>query len=200
MKFFLLLVFFSVSLFARDNPFSDVVTTETFPVSTNIPKTLTRLKKEEFSLPDTARVLKKITIEYQNLDGSVHTLITGIDKTVDWHKPLILTHSHRSSSSKYFKERVKLPFIRFSTKGYKMKVSTKDKLIRHFMLPKPHRIVMDFKGTSHFLAKKFTQFSKPFKKIRLGNHNGFYRVVVELDGQYEYQEKSDNSGITLSVR
>ena len=114
--------------------------------------------------------------------------------------PLVLTHNKSTPSSDRYVQRVKLPFIKFSTKANNMRVETKDKLLRHFMLPHPHRIVLDFKGSSHFLAKKYTSLVKPFKKIRLGNHNGYYRVVIELDGQYEYQEKRDISGITLSVR
>ena len=200
MKFIFLSLMLLLSLSARDNPFADVITKETFPISTNIPKTLTDLKKESFRLPDSARVIKRVIIEYQNLDGSVDTLATTIDKRVDWHMPLYLTHSKTPAKGSTYKDNVQLPFIKFSTKANNMKVITKDRLLRHFMLPKPHRIVLDFKGTSRFLAKKFTAFSKPFKKVRLGNHDGYYRVVIELDGQYEYQEKRDNSGITLTVR
>lgn len=193
-----LILLFTLS--ARDNPFADVITKESFPVSTNIPKSLTDLKKESFRLPDTARVVKRVIIEYQNLDGSIDTLASTLDKRVDWHMPLHLTHRKAPTKGSSYQENVKLSFIKFSTKGNKMKVMTKDRLLRHFMLPKPYRIVLDFKGSTHFLAKKYTQFSKPFKKVRLGNHDGYYRVVVELDGQYEYQEKRDSSGITLSVR
>lgn len=200
MKLLFLSLALLLSLGARDNPFADVITKETFPVSTNIPKTLTDLKKESFRLPDSARVIKRVIIEYQNLDGSVDTLSTTLDKTIDWHMPLHLTHSKVPPRGSTYKDNVKLSFIKFSTKGNKMKVVTKDKLLRHFMLPKPHRIVLDFKGSSRVLSKKYTQFKKPFKKIRLGNHDGYYRVVIELDGQYEYKEKRDHSGITLSVR
>jgi hypothetical protein len=200
MKTLSVLLTLTLLLVARDNPFSDVVTTETFPVSTNIPKVVKDLRKESFRLPNSARVVKRVIIEYQNLDGSVQKQSTDIDKKVDWHMPLVLTHRKSASSADRFTQKVKLPFIKFSTKANKMRVATKDKLLRHFMLPHPHRIVLDFKGSSRFLSKKYTDLSRPFTKIRLGNHHGYYRVVVELDGQYEYQEKSDRSGITLSVR
>ena len=200
MKLLFLMLTLLLFLDARDNPFTEVISKEVFPISTNIPKSLKDLKKESFNLPSSARVIKRVIIEYQNLDGSVDTLSSALDKKVDWHMPLILTHKKAPPVGSHYKDRVKLSFIKFSTKANKMRVKTKDKLLRHFMLPKPHRIVLDFKGSSQFLSKKFTQFAKPFKRIRLGNHKGYYRVVVELDGKYEYQKKSDPSGITLSIR
>ncbi len=200
MKIFFILVTLMLSLIARDNPFSDVVTKESFPVSTNIPKQHQDLTLERFRLPNSARVVKKVIIEYQNLDGSIDKLSADIDKAVDWHMPLVLTHNKYIPESGRFVMAVKLPFIAFSTKAKSMKVETADQLLRHFMLPRPHRIVLDFKGSSKFLAKKYTKLTKPFSKIRLGNHSGYYRVVIELDGQYEYQEKRIKNGIILTVR
>jgi len=200
MRFLLLFVTLLLSLTARDNPFEDVITKEVFPISTNIPKTLTHLKRESLRLPDSARVIKRIMIEYQNLDGSIDTLSSTLDKKVDWHMPIVVTHQKAPSKANSYTEKLKLPSIKFATKANKMKLITKDKLLRHFMLVRPHRIVLDFKGSSQYLSKKYSKFSKPFKKVRLGNHDGYYRVVVELDGQYEYQEKSDKRGITLTIR
>ncbi len=200
MKYLMILFIFCLSLYARENPFADVISKAAFPVSTNMPKVKTDISRETYILPNTALVVKRVIIEYQNLDGSVQKLVKELDKKIDWHMPLNLSHTKAPDYTNRYKQKVKLPFISFATKANKMKVLTKDPLIRHFMLPKPHRIVLDFKGSSHFLAKKYSQFTKPFKRVRLGNHDGFYRVVVELDGQYEYQEKTDSHGITLSVR
>jgi len=200
MKFIFLLITFFFSLIARDNPFADVISNESFPISTNIPQTLTDLEYESFRLPNSARVLKRVIIEYQNLDGSVEKLSTTLDKKIDWHMPLVLKHRKAPAIGSRYKDKIKLSFIKFSTKAKQIKIKTKDKLIRHFMLVSPHRIVLDFKGSSHILSKSFGGFTKPFKKVRLGNHNGYYRVVVELDGQYEYQKQSKNSDIILSIR
>ena len=200
MKFIFLLITLLFSLIARDNPFTDVITDETFPVSTNIPKTLTDLQYESFRLPDSARILKRVIIEYQNLDGSIDTLSTTLNKNIDWHMPLVLKHRKAPTLGSTYQEKINLSFIKFWTKSKKMKIRTKDKLIRHFMLVHPHRIVLDFKGSSHILSKSFRGFTKPFKRVRLGNHKDYYRVVVELDGQYEYQKQSKHSDIILSIR
>ena len=38
-----------------------------------------------------------------------------------------------------------------------------------------------------------------FTKIRVGNHDGYYRVVVELDGYYRYKlaKQADGCLVTL---
>lgn len=200
MKFIFLLITLLFILDARDNPFTDVVSSESFPVSTNIPKKLNDLKQESFRLPNSARVVKRVIIEYQNLDGSIDRLATSLDKKVDWHMPLVLKHRKAPVQGSIYRDKIKLPFIKFSTKSNKMKLKTEDKLLRHFMLTRPHRIVLDFEGSIKILARSYKRFSKPFKKVRLGNHNGYYRVVVELDGQYEYQKQSYNSDIILTIR
>jgi hypothetical protein len=200
MKFIITLCLLTLSLFSRENPFSDVLAADAFPISTNVPTQLNDLQYETFRLPDSARVIKKVIIEYQNLDGSIKQLTTSLDKNVDWHMPIKLSHSKMPAKSSTFVRNVKLPFISFFTKKNQMKLSTDDKLIRHFMLSNPHRIVLDFKGSSRTLARKYNNFSSPFNQVRLGNHDGYYRVVVELDGQYEYQKKIDKHGLILSVK
>lgn len=199
-KFIKALLLLSLSLMARENPFSEVLSQESFPVSTNTPKTYSHLKNETFRLPDSARIVKKIIIEYQNLDGSIEKLSKKIDKKVDWHMPITLHHEQMKSQASRFVQRVKLPFISSLTRKNQMKLITKDRLIRHFMLPSPHRIVLDFKGSSKVLGRKYTNFTAPFTEIRMGNHDGYYRVVIELDGQYEYKKKEDKHGIILTVK
>ena len=200
MKFIMTLSFLILSLIARENPFSDILTEESFPISTNVPIQLHDLQYESFKLPDSARIIKKVIIEYQNLDGSIKQLSTTLDKKIDWHMPIKLSHSKMPSKGSLFIRNVKLPFMSFFTKKNQMKLSTSDKLIRHFMLPSPHRIVLDFKGSSQTLARKYSNFSSPFNQVRLGNHKGYYRVVVELDGQYEYHKKINKHGLTLTVK
>ena len=131
MKFIFLLITLLFSLVARDNPFADVISNEAFPISTNIPKTLTDLRHESFRLPDSARILKRVIIEYQNLDGSVDTIATTLNKKIDWHMPLVLKHQKAPAVGSTYKVKINLPFIKFSTKSHKMKLKTKDKLIRH---------------------------------------------------------------------
>ena len=39
----------------------------------------------------------------------------------------------------------------------------------------------------------------PFSKIRMGNHDGYYRVVIELDGQYRYKLETQERDYTIVV-
>ncbi len=38
-----------------------------------------------------------------------------------------------------------------------------------------------------------------FTKVRVGNHNGYYRVVVELDGYYRYKLKKQSDGCLITL-
>jgi hypothetical protein len=59
---------------------------------------------------------------------------------------------------------------------------------------------MDFKRVTDFRSKSKTLSNAPYKTIRLGNHDGYYRAVIELDGQYQYTiDKNEKGKITLSV-
>lgn len=200
MRFILLLTLFFFSSVARDNPFSDFVTQEAFPVSTNNPETLSDLKKEEIRLPNSARIVKRVIIEYQNLDGSIEQLTTELNKNVDWHMPIVVTHSKKPAKGSYFTTNLKLPFMTFLSKQKSLKLLTKDTLIRHFMIPNPHRIVLDMKGSSGVRSRRYTNFKPPFQEVRIGNHKEYYRVVIELDGQYEYSYKPRSDGMILRVK
>ena len=105
MKYLLIFFLSYLSIFARENPFADVISKAAFPVSTNIPKVQTDLRRETFKLPNTARVVKRVTIEYQNLDGSVERLVKELDKKVDWHMPLKLSHAKSTDYSQRYQQK-----------------------------------------------------------------------------------------------
>jgi hypothetical protein len=67
------------------------------------------------------------------------------------------------------------------------------------MMIKPHRIIMDFKRITDFRSKKKELKDAPYSAIRLGNHDGYYRVVIELDGQYRYSVTPQESALKLDV-
>ncbi|MDP2894442.1 MAG: AMIN domain-containing protein, partial [Sulfurimonas sp.] len=39
-----------------------------------------------------------------------------------------------------------------------------------------------------------------FKDVRIGNHDGYYRVVVELDGYYRYDFKKISNGYQIELK
>ncbi len=81
-----------------------------------------------------------------------------------------------------------------------LKIVTNDKIIRNFLLVKPHRIVIDFKKDTSL--KSYIKENKDgiFCKVRVGNHSGYYRAVVELDGQYKYNMKKVSDGYIFNLR
>jgi len=212
---FVISIFF-LSLNARENPFFNPKG-ETVPVTSNQDTSLSPLKQASLSLPSTARVVESVTIKYKNLDGSQDSKSISLNNSIDWHLPLFVSQSYQSADdipSKTKKRRqaktkvvpktadkklLHLKFISFDANAKTLKVSTKDAMLRDFLLVKPHRIVFDLKRDIDIrsYSKKFSQ--SIFTKIRIGNHKGYYRVVVELDGYYSYKLHHTNGQYTFEL-
>ena len=73
-------------------------------------------------------------------------------------------------------------------------LKTKDKLIRQFMLTKPYRLVIDFDRDQYIKHKTQSLFDTFFTRMVMGNHNGFYRIVLYLDNYYDYKITEDKKG------
>lgn len=210
MRIFTLFLLLGVLCFARDNPFVPV---ENIAKFTQTAKKEKYFQKADFTLPDSARILKKVDVYYQNLDGSVARKVVNIDKKIDWHDEFVLgykkatsmpvattkTNAPASSPQSGIKSFSYKGFITFKVGKNRIKIITKDSKIRDFMVDKPYKIVVDFKRDTNFLTKSFKVDMPPFVKIVLGNHNKYYRAAIELDGQYIYniQKKKGEYIITL---
>jgi hypothetical protein len=216
LKFFLLFTLLLTSLLdARENPFFPVDSAQDIPVTSNQIQNIPPLKRVSIELPSTARVLESVTIKYKNLDGSIATKTTELEHSVDWHLPLFVSQNYctqetkvptkssvktKKSIAKRYTEILKLPFIRFDVLGKKLRVVTQDKLLRHFLLVKPHRIVCDFKRDTDIRSYvKDAPKGSLFKRIRIGTHKGYYRVVIELDGYYTYSMKKIAKGYLFTL-
>ncbi len=193
---------------ARENPFFSAEGSKGLPVSSNRPKDFEPLKRAAINLPDSARVLKEVTVQYQNLDGSLASTSISLDHSVDWHLPIFISQTF-STDKKVLKKKVTtnkttykmvadLDEAVFYQAGNSMRVKTTDRLIRHFMVTRPHRVVMDFEKDANFRSRSKDISDKPYKKIRMGNHDGYYRVVIELDGQYHYEIVSQEGAHLLT--
>jgi len=199
-KYLLLLFFIPLSLLSRENPFFPVNNAEDIPLTSNQVEQIPALKRATVKLPSTARILKSVTVEYKNLDGSISKKRVELNNAIDWHLPLFISQNYNISREnrevKNIKNRVKstykrvlsLPFIKFYENDKLLKIVTHDKMLRDFLLVKPHRIVCDFRRQTDIRSyvKKLPKSSR-FKKIRIGTHKGYYRVVIELDGYYQYK-------------
>jgi len=202
------ILFLYISLTARENPFFNT-NEANMPITSNQKIVLDPLKRVSLSLPSTAREIESITVKYKNLDGSISTKELKLNNTVDWHIPLFISQAYaplkeRATTLKkavrkdtQFKKLYTLAFISFYQSNTTLKVVAKAAMIRNFLLVHPHRIVFDMKQdlSVRSYIKKLRK-NKIFTKIRIGNHKGYYRVVVELDGYYAYTlHKNKNSYI-----
>jgi len=207
-----LLIVIPALLAARENPFFPATGIEELPVTSNMDEKHPPLQRAALTFPDSARIVKEITVTFQNLDGSLGRQTIDLDHTIDWHLPLFVSQSYDQTAAAG-RTAVKQPvetegpvkiadfgFIRFTQRGKTMQIDTAHPMQRHFTMVGPHRIVVDFKGDENFLTKTATPKEPPFTLIRVGNHDGYYRVVVELDGQYRVQVGKTPSGISLECR
>jgi hypothetical protein len=186
----ILFLLLTTLVFARENPFVPVVTNE----NNNI------IKKEMFSskkitLPNDARVIKSVIFKYQALNGSIKEIEYPINKAIDWHNPIIIS----TQKQKLPTEKFQILFLNLYIKNHRLFIQTQDKLIRNFILVKPFRYVIDFKANKNFLtySKKTNTF---IKNIVLGNHNGFYRVVLYLDGTYKTSIQKTEEGYLIEFK
>ena len=193
---------------ARENPFFPSEGEKDITISSNEDKSLSPLKRSTITLPTYARVIESVTINYKNLDGSQESKTLELGNSIDWHLPVFISQSYgpmaqtplKKVTKKKFKKIATTSVASFYSSGKTLQIKTNDKIIRNFLLVKPHRIVLDFdKDTS---LKSFVKtFPKNiFSKIRIGNHDKYYRVVIELDGYYRYRMKKTSLGYTFTLK
>ena len=189
LKIFLFLLF-PVFLLARINPFKPVIN----PQNTIIvkPKYFT---KQKIYPPKDARILKKIVFEYQTLSGDIKKQMVKINKNIDFHSPILISHLLRKFPLKEFD----FPNFKLFVKNKKLFIQTKDKLLRNFFLADPFRLVLDFKRNTNFLTITKTVKNSYIKKIAVGSHSGFYRIVIYFDAKYSYKTKKSPEGVIIEL-
>jgi len=187
----LILIIMNVILFARINPFEPVIT----PQNTIIVKQQ-YFKNAKVFLPKDARVLKKIIFIYQSLSGDIKEKQILINKNIDFHSPIVIFHKPQNFSIKEMKFD---SLFSLYIKNKKIFLKTKDKLIRNFFLIKPFRLVFDFKKNTDLLTIKRNIKSGIVKKVIVGNHNGYYRVVLYFDANYKYKITKTDEGIKIEL-
>lgn len=202
MKIFIF-IFLTISIFARTNPF--VPTQSTERVTSNKEDETEFFSKEQIFLPSTSRVLKKIIIVHQNMDGSIEEVSKDIDKRVDWHEPIEVfqkesDEAKRKYSYKFKKISIKdIDFINFELSKKALLVNTQDEITRQFTLTDPYRIVIDFKKDIRFFKKSLELKDSFFTKIAIGNHDKYYRVIIYLDSFYDYKIEKREKGYLIEL-
>jgi len=185
-------LFILTFLSARINPFEPVVKPQnTIVINPSY------FKKVKVILPSDARILKEIVFVYQSVSGDVKEKKVKINKHIDFHKPIFVSHTIQKYEIKKFNF---LNLFKMYIKDKKILIRTKDRLLRNFFLVKPFRIVLDFQKDADFLTIKKILKNFFIKKIIVGNHDGYYRVVIYFDAKYMYKLSKTNEGIKIDIR
>ncbi|EDZ63029.1 hypothetical protein SMGD1_1366 [Sulfurimonas gotlandica GD1] len=205
---------------ARENPFFPSKGEKDIPYTSNQVKPATPLKRSSITLPSSARMIKKVTIEYENLDATIEKKSIDLDNSIDWHLPIFVSQNYAQTETETktqdnvqkvdtepkknkiikYKEIASVKHAKFLSSDKTLKIITEDKIIRNFMLVKPHRIVVDFKRDTNLKSYEKENLKGVFCKVRVGNHSGYYRAVVELDGLYRYEMQKVSDGYTFKLR
>ncbi|MCF6339878.1 MAG: AMIN domain-containing protein [Sulfurimonas sp.] len=225
-KVLLISILLFTTINARENPFFAIMGEKDIPISSNKDRTKPPLKRATITLPSQARILQKVTIEFKNIDGSIESKSIELDNAVDWHLPIFISQSYstqvdsipvvkKSTIKKDIKPKVKpqsksqekekfdtitsVKHLTLLSSGKKLKLITKDTIIRDFLLVNPHRIVIDFKKDTNIKSYVKNIEEGVFKKVKIGNHKGYYRAVIELDGIYRYDIRQTPYGYFLEL-
>ena len=201
---------------ARDNPFFPTNGEVGTPTTNNAKTALHPLKRAAITIPSEARAIKKVTVEFINLDGSTQKRSIELHNAVDWYLPLFVSQSmggintkktKNTTSTKPIPEKKKkkkytqlynLGFITFYKKDKEIRIATSDFMVRDFLLTEPLRIVMDFQKELNMNSKtKVFKKQRYYKKISFGVHDQYYRIVLELDGHYRYKKQTKKKGYSL---
>ncbi len=219
-----------LTLNARENPFFPSTGEKDILITTNNNGSQTPLKRAAIALPTQARVLQKVTIEYKNLDGSVESKSIEVENSVDWHLPIFISQSYQEvpnnaiqveataapvpkkkkiepiveeksvqKETKY-ENIASISFLKLYSSDKSLKLVTSDEMIRNFLIVNPHKIVIDFKKETDIKSYIFKIPKNIFKEIGIGNHDGYYRVAIELDGLYRYDFKKISDGYLIELK
>ncbi|MDR3163094.1 MAG: AMIN domain-containing protein [Helicobacteraceae bacterium] len=94
-----------------------------------------------------------------------------------------------------------MEFITVEYSGKEMSFKTADRLLKHFVLTSPDRLVLDF-SRSHPVPTFTLSLAEgtPFKQITVGRHQGYYRLVIGLDKTYQYSVAESPNGTIVTLR
>ncbi|TXE85894.1 AMIN domain-containing protein [Campylobacter volucris] len=208
-KFFIFFVLSTILLNAKDNPFDNNMEKKNLEFAQFSP-----FQRQDFNFDSNARILKNITITYINLDGSEQQMTLDINKSIDWHDNFAFIKSKAPNatpildvsvtvdkkSSKKVEENnttinIETPlftgdiynFLSLSFYNNKINIKTRDKMLRNLSIGDPTKIIVDFAKNQNFNTKTLQVNTANVKKVVFGSHKGYYRLVIYLDGKYDYE-------------
>ncbi|GHS86243.1 hypothetical protein FACS189487_00130 [Campylobacterota bacterium] len=94
-----------------------------------------------------------------------------------------------------------MPFLRIEYLENRIKFKTGDNLRKGYMLENPPRLVMDFDRVQGAFGRTVAlQEGGAFLRVTTGKHDGFYRVVVQLNRQYGFDLNRDADGFVVKLK
>lgn len=203
------ILFLNVAL-GREDPFVSLVepkdSVRPYYGETNV------FDRKEITLPSNARLLKKIDITYQNIDGSIETKSVAVSGRVDWRMPIVVSQIFKDSqaidnskeNSKSQDKEAKTAHINknqsYHIEGKSIFIAYKGALIRDFIMKNPDRIVLDFeKNLKYYKNNPIPLKQNHFVSLKYGIHDTFLRIVLELDGSYVYHIIQKEDGVVINV-
>ncbi|MGL2360829.1 AMIN domain-containing protein [Helicobacter pylori] len=184
-------------LLARDNPFESEINSKNLQGGFNGIYD-SYFKEIHVDLPTSARILKQITLTYQDVDGSIHSKVVGIDKSIDWHYPLKL--SQHTLNQDAFEKRYQIQDFDFLMTNNTMILRSPYKILRSFVLVNPYRIVLDTQKGPLDIYQNMDLNQKFFSHIKVGTHKDYYRITLILDGKYRYLLEEKNGAYELKLK
>lgn len=195
-----ILICVAIILMAREDPFELQMSPKTSPQSVEgaVSKPLENL---EITLPTTARILREVRFIYQKLDGSIATESVKIDSDIDWHYPISISQIKNIQEAELKKPfHYKIRDFDFIIIGKTIQIHSPYKLEQIFVLPKPFRIILDLQRKPEIINQENRLDRRFFRMISVGTHKNYYRVSIELDGQYAYDLGQDESGYIITLK
>lgn len=215
----LLACFVSFACAVDDNPFIP-------PQPIDETAILDDFEKKDVVFNSDARVLKNISVTYITLDGSEKTISLDINQSIDWHHTYAFVKTKSPQITPILDVSVTTPeqfnltgelnstlnveipndngkleeFISFASYKNKIKLITQDEIIGNFAVGNPSKIIIDFKKEVSFKTKTLRlKMGTAFNRLTLGAHKGYYRLVIYLDGKYNYKIQKDESGYVITL-
>ncbi|MBX2078090.1 AMIN domain-containing protein [Campylobacter peloridis] len=219
---FYMLLFLSMFVYAKDNPFDN----NTDKTNTEFANT-SPFQRQDFNFNSQARILKNITITYINLDGTEEQISMDINKNINWHDTYSFIKTKTPNATPILDVSVTVPqekntkaeennttinietplytgsiynFLSLSFYNNKINIKTEDKMLRNLSIGDPTKIIIDFAKKQNFNTKTLQVNTAHVKKVVFGSHKGYYRLVIYLDGKYDYQYSKNENLHTFNFR
>ena len=121
-------------------------------------------------------------------------------------EPPIITHEPtkvdiaKITNTEYIKDLKFYNFLSIALYKNKFFIKSEDKIKQDFELKGRKKIVIDFKRATKNKSKKYSLKTAPYKKVTVGIHKGYYRVVVKLTKYKKYRIKHLENGYIVTLR